>query len=128
MSNTTLQEQDASFLAGKRYEHELFPLGSELHVVIKKFPFPPEHYLPAAADLLIKIPAGYPNAPLDMFWTNPEIKSINGQPPQKTESREQYHGKEWQRWSRHYVTPWRPGADSLRSFVQSIHAELKKGI
>lgn len=128
MGATVLPEQDAAFLSEKKYAHDLFPQGGELHVVINNFQFPSQHYSPDKADLLIKIPPGYPNTPLDMFWTNPEVKLVNGQVPQKTESREEHHGKTWQRWSRHYVTPWRPGIDSLRSFVQSIHVELQKGI
>jgi len=127
MSNELLPEQDTDFLKSKNYEFELLPHNSITHLIIKKFIFPAQYYLPSEADLLIEIPAGYPNAPLDMFWINPEIKLANGVAPQQTETRADYHGKSWQRWSRHYVTPWRSGVDSLRSFVQSIIAELKKG-
>ena len=128
MSADVLLEQDAAFLVEKEYAYELFPEGGQLHVVIKDFQLPSQHYSPNKADLLIKIPSGYPNTPLDMFWTNPEIKLTNGQIPEKTESREEHRGKTWQRWSRHYVTPWRPGIDSLKNFMQSIHIELQKGI
>lgn len=128
MGDLMLQEPDAKFLTEKGYEYELFSAGNEMHVVVKKFPFPSEHYAPTQADVLIKIPPGYPNAQLDMFWVNPEVKLVNGQVPKKTESRETHHGREWQRWSRHYTSPWRPGVDTLRSFIQSIHAELRKGV
>lgn len=128
MDTSVLLEQDATFLSEKEYAYDLFPQGGELHIVIKGFQFPSQHYLPDKTDLLIKIPPGYPNTALDMFWTNPEVKLVNGQVPQKTESREEHRGKSWQRWSRHYVTPWRPGIDGLRNFVQSIHIELRKGI
>lgn len=128
MSGLKLLEPDARFLAEKEYEYELFSVTNEVHIVIKGFHFPSEYYTPSQADVLIKIPTGYPNTQLDMFWVSPEVKLVNGQIPKQTESRETNHGREWQRWSRHYTSPWRPGVDNLRSFIQSIHVELRKGI
>src|SRR6185369_10389104 len=128
MADVVLLDEDAAYLKEKRYDYELLPEGSELHVVIKGFPFPTSLYSPSSADLLIKIPPGYPNTQLDMFWTDPEIKKANGQPPQASDTREQHHERTWQRWSRHYVSGWRPGIDRLKHFIQSIHMELKKGI
>ncbi|MFA5841123.1 MAG: E2/UBC family protein [Candidatus Paceibacterota bacterium] len=127
MAAIELQKEDASYLAEKSYQYELFPENNELHVIIKEFPFPTSLYSPSTAELLIKIPPGYPNTQLDMFWTNPEIKKVDGQAPAASETREQHHGRSWQRWSRHYASGWRPGIDGLRSFIQSINAELLTG-
>jgi hypothetical protein len=67
--------------------------------------------------------------PLDMFWTSPEVKLVKGGIPDRTISnQENRFEKKWQRWSRHYTNPWRPGVDGLRNFIQSIHTELRKGI
>lgn len=128
MNNALLPELDVSFLKEKEYETEFLTAGTLMHVLIKDFPFPVEHYTPAKADLLIEIPPAYPNAPLDMFWTNPEIKLINGTGPRQTESRAEYYGRTWQRWSRHYAVAWRPGVDSIKNFIQSIAIDLKKGL
>jgi hypothetical protein len=125
MNEIRLLDQDETFLKEKGYEFDLFVEGSEVHIVIKNFPLSAQ-YSPNKADMLIKIPPGYPDAPLDMFWTDPEIKLSNGQAPQATETRETHHERTWQRWSRHYA--WRPGVDSLKNFLRSIHSELQKNI
>lgn len=129
MSDILLQEQDEKFLAEKGYVYSLTTEENSLFLVISNFPFPQEFYELDQSDIYIKILPGYPITNLDMFWTNPEVKLKNGQLPAGTISAQEEHfGKKWQRWSRHYTNPWRPGVDNLRSFIQSINIELRKGI
>lgn len=123
---TLLPELDRDYLKEKEYEFEIFKEGSELHLVVHRFAFP--KYQPAEADLLIIIPAGYPNAPLDMFWTFPDVMLPNGGWPAQCQHHQLYRGRNWQRWSRHFQTPWRVGVDSLRTFFASIRAEIAKRI
>jgi hypothetical protein len=128
MTSFLLPELDTDFLKEKGYSYELLSHGAALHLILKGFQLPAQHYIPEKVDLLIEIPPAYPNAPLDMFWTNPEVKLLNGGVPKTTESRADYHGRTWQRWSRHYVTPWRPNVDGIKNFIRSIVTELQKGI
>lgn len=129
MSDLTLNEEDQIFLDEKSYAYKQFLEKDIVLLVIKDFVFPSGFYIPDKADLLIKIRPGYPISPLDMFWTCPDIALKRGGFPDRTiPSQENRLDKKWQRWSRHYVNPWRPGIDNLRSFIQSIHIELKKGI
>ena len=121
-----LPEIDREFLDKKGFDYEVTKVGGELHLVIRDFDFPA--YAPSKANLLIIIPAGYPNAQLDMFWTNPDVKLPNGAWPAQCQHHQEHSGKSWQRWSRHFQQAWRSGIDGLRTFMASIRAEISKGI
>jgi len=120
-----IPELDREFLSEKGYIFEVVSGKGPLFLIIKDFPFS-DSYVPQIADLLIIIPAGYPNAPLDMFWTNPDVKLINGNWPSASDNHEQYNERSWQRWTRH--GSWRMGIDSLKSFLTSVKKEIAKGI
>ncbi len=122
-----LPEIDREFLASKGYKHRIERVGQDVHVMIDDFPLPPA-YTPRSATMLIILPAGYPNANLDMFRTIPDVKLANGSWPARADVRETHAGVSWQRWSRHFSTAWRQGVDNLRTFVASIRHELDKGI
>jgi hypothetical protein len=120
-------EGDRDFLTAKGYKYTAKRVGADVHVIIEAFPFPAA-YMPRAANLLIILPAGYPNANLDMFRTLPDVKLANGTWPRNGENREVHAGVSWQRWSRHFTSAWRQGIDNLRTFIASIRHELEKGI
>jgi hypothetical protein len=120
-------EIDRDFLAAKGYKFIAKRIGADLHVIIEDFPFPVA-YTPQFAKLLIILPAGYPNANLDMFRTVPDVKLASGAWPKNAEVRETHDGVSWQRWSRHFNSAWRQGVDNLQTFVASIRRELDKGI
>ena len=124
-----LPESDREFLDEKYPDFDVLPSGKELHLLLPQFQFPVA-YSPQVADLLIIIPGGYPNAALDMFWTNPSVMLANGGWPERCTHHETFHGRSWQRWSRHFHQdkPWRPGIDSLRSFLTTVRHEIAKGI
>jgi hypothetical protein len=120
-----LPEQDAEYLASKCAKVEVIKNASDVHVIFQDYAFP-EAYQTRQANLLIVIPAGYPNAKLDMFWTCPDVKLATGKWPTSSEVHQDFHGKSWQRWSRHIN--WRSGVDSLRTFVTSTQREIARGI
>jgi len=124
-----LPERDREFLEDKFPAHAVVEHGAELLVILPAFDFPAA-YLPRQADLMIVIPAGYPNAALDMFWTFPDVMLANGSWPNACQHHAAYANKSWQRWSRHFFTerPWRTGVDNLRTFIATIRKELGKGI
>jgi hypothetical protein len=84
--------------------------------------------MPRKANLMFILPAGYPNANLDMFWTEPVVKLANGNWPVNANQHALYGGVSWQRWSRHFQTAWRQGVDNLRTFVATIRKELSRGV
>jgi Prokaryotic E2 family E len=122
-----LPEIDRDFLADKNLKYVAMQLGADTHVIIKDFDFPAA-YLPRKANLLIILPAGYPNANLDMFWTEPIVKLADGNWPTRADNHAVYNGVSWQRWSRHFQTTWRQGVDNLRTFVATIRKELARGV
>lgn len=120
-------ETDRDFLAAKGYNFNAKRVGADVHVIIDDFQFP-SAYTPRVAKLLIILPAGYPNANLDMFRTVPDVKLTNGAWPQRADVREVHDGVSWQRWSRHFNSAWRQGIDNIQTFIASIRRELNKGI
>lgn len=81
----------------------------------------------AASDLLVRLPAGYPDAAPDMWWFSPPVRRKDGAEIAATQSIERHVGKEWQRWSRHLQPgQWRSGIDSLESYVALVEKELRK--
>lgn len=122
-----LPEKDVEYLQEKQYEFEVHQMGGEIHIIIHHFLFPTP-YQPDRADMLIILPAGYPIANPDMFWTYPDVKLNGNQWPTNSDYHQDFHGKSWQRWSRHLTKGWRPGVDNLRNFVTSISREIGKGI
>lgn len=122
-----LPEADQDFLSAVGYDFTVERVGEQIHIVIKGFPLP--RYKPQSADLLIKVPNGYPNAKLDMFWTYPDVALPDGRVPLKADVHEQHGERSWQRWSRHIADgKWRPGVDNLRSYMTTVKTELAKGI
>ena len=120
-----LPEVDADFLCEKGFQFEEHQVGGEVRLVIHNFPLPLA-YVPRTCDLLLKLPAGYPNANPDMFWTSPAVRLADGRTPMSAEVMEFCDGRDWQRWSRHSGS-WRPGVDNLRSKLRAVQSELEQG-
>jgi Prokaryotic E2 family E len=77
------------------------------------------------SDLLLRLAAGYPDVPPDMWWFGPPINRADGAPIVATQSREHHMGREWQRWSRHLAAgQWRSGVDSIESYLAIVRREL----
>lgn len=110
-----LPEIDREFLLEKGYAFDVAQAGAEMHVILRDFSFPPA-YTPQTADLLIILPAGYPNANPDMFWTFPDVKRAAGGWPTTGDAHHVYGDRNWQRWSRHFQGTWRTGVDNLRTY------------
>jgi hypothetical protein len=123
-----LPDADAEYLESKGYRFSEKTVVGWIHIIIRNFPLPAA-YTPGSCDLLIRLPAGYPDASPDMFWTHPEVRLANGNWPTRADVRESFDGESWQRWSRHFPPQsWRPGTDTLQSFLATIRLELAKAL
>ena len=101
------------------------PNGNEALLVIAGLGVDPAKYDRATVDLLIRVPAGYPMAALDMFYVDPPLRLHSGGYPPQADHFESHGGRQWQRFSRHLNgTPWRPGVDCLRTFIAPVIHEL----
>jgi hypothetical protein len=87
----------------------------------------PKGYDRSLSDLLLRLNPGFPDVPPDMWWFDPPVKRADGSAIPQTDSTEHYLGRSWQRWSRHLQAgQWRPGVDTLQSFLAVIRADLEK--
>ena len=120
---------DLEKLKALGYETETPPLeaGNEALVVFPMFPVPQGKYNMENVRLLVRVPLAYPNAGLDMFYTQPDLKLASGASPQQSEVLETLAGAVWRRFSWHRNIPWIPGRDSLVGFVSFIEDNLARG-
>lgn len=75
---------------------------------------------PAASDLLVRIPPGYPDANPDMFWFADPVTRADRRAIPALGSTLKHRGQVWYRWSRHVGRQWRPGVDDLRSYIAYV--------
>ncbi len=122
-----IPQADEAYLKEKGFDYQLKQVGSDVHLTLNNWPFP-EAYNPRSAELLSRIPAGYPLNQLDMFWTIPDIRFASSNAwPQAADVHETHDGRNWQRWSRH-TQEWRAGVDNLRTFITAVSSEINRGI
>jgi hypothetical protein len=78
----------------------------------------------ASAEVMFRLPSGYPDTAPDMWWILPALTTASGGQIQAT-SPEYHLGLTWQRWSRHLPPgAWRPGVDSIKSFIKLMDGEF----
>lgn len=122
-----LDEDDYTYLKSRGYEYEVVQEGGWTNLVIKNYTLPAgfDH---DQVDLLIRLGPEFPDTAPDMFWVDPWIRvaATQAYAPQ-SESPEQALGRNWQRFSRHLQPgAWRPGIDSLESWLAAIRQLLVK--
>lgn len=125
-----LSEEDHAWLKERNftYETSLDPSGLT-NLIIKGYRLP-DGFDHEDVDLLVRLPSGFPDAAPDMFWVDPTIKlRKTGATAPASEQYEKHAGRNWQRFSRH-LNPgaWRPGVDSLQSWIIAIRVLLEKDI
>ena len=110
-------------------EYEIQPEAGMVCVVIREYQLPPG-YEPTTVDLLLRLPAGFPDVPPDMWWMRPTVTyTATGQQPPQTQLQETILGVQWQRWSRHLAAgQWRPGRDSLKTYLRIIRSDLERNV
>lgn len=119
-----LPEDDEDYLREKEFVWELLPNGDGACLVVKNYPVNGDQFDRSATDLMIRIPAQYNNAALDMFYADPPLRLKSGAYPPAAEHFETHSGRNWQRFSRHFNTPWRAGVDGLPTMLTFVHREL----
>lgn len=121
---SALPPPDAAYLADNGFAHELVDGGGLAGVVLRDFPLPAGRYDRDKADILVQLPAGYPDVCPDMFFADPWIRFPDGRNPLNADVAQPFAGRNWQRWSRH-SQQWRPGIDGLRTMVARIRHALE---
>lgn len=118
---------DRRYLDENRIAHECLVDRQRKGLILQGYQLP-EGYDAASADVLIILPAAYPDAPPDMFHTIPWIKPKGKSDyPKNAASAVQFANRSWQRWSRHNNT-WRPGIDGLRTMLRRVDTALGEAV
>jgi hypothetical protein len=120
----TLPVLDQQYLADRQIPHEVVMDGGMVCVIFPGWPLPTGLSV-TQTDVLLRLAAGYPDIPPDMWWTDPEVLRADRTVISATEVREPYFGRTWQRWSRHFQTgQWQSGIDGLESYLALMRAEF----
>lgn len=116
---------DTQFLEERGLRHSVQVDGGMTCVLLPDWKIP-AGYRQTEADLLLRLAPGYPDVPPDMWWCSPALTLTDGSLPQAAEVTEQYLGRSWQRWSRHFSSPaqWRSGVDGLESYLARVRGEM----
>ncbi len=123
-----LAEDDTNFLQSRGLTFRTHAEGEVVNLVISDYGLPPGYDV-THADLLIRLPNGFPDARPDMFWLSPAVAYQAGAMPPGSEQREVYVERTWQRWSRHLnENDWRPGIDNLQSYLRFVRTNLQAGV
>jgi hypothetical protein len=75
--------------------------------------------------VLLRIPRTYPDAGLDMFWTDPSLMLADGGTPQAAASMEEYAGRTWRRFSWHHTT-WNAAQHNLHSYLEFVRRRFRE--
>lgn len=120
---------DTDALEGRGHEFAVMEEGGMTCVLLPRFSLPPGGFTVDKSDLLLRLNPGYPDVPPDMWWFDPPVQRADNVPIAATDHYEDFMGRRWQRWSRH-LNPdqWRPGIDSIESFVAIINRELSSNM
>lgn len=95
-------------------------------VILRQFPLPQGRFDVAVADILILLPAGYPDNPPDMFYALPWLRLVSSNRyPNAANQPVAFAGQNWQRWSRHN-NEWRAGIDGIWTMVKRVETALEK--
>jgi hypothetical protein len=126
MSTPLLLPADCRCLEDRGLSYEVTTEAGMTCVIIMSWKLP-TGYDRAESDLLVRLPAGFPDVPPDMWWFAPALRLASGAEVQATQVVESYVGREWQRWSRHFQPgQWRSGLDGLESYLALIQRELTR--
>jgi hypothetical protein len=122
----TLPASDLDYLADRQLAHQVVMDAGMVCVLFLGWPLPPGLNV-ASTDVLIRLQAGYPDIPPDMWWTDPAVVRADGSVIPATDVRQSILGRNWQRWSRHFQGgQWKPGVDGLESFLALVRSEFEK--
>lgn len=100
--------------------------GGTKGVILRSFVLPPGRFDVPAADILILLPAGYPDNPPDMFHALPWLRIAPAKRyPKAADQPVSFAGQNWQRWSRHN-NAWRAGVDGIWTMLKRIETALRE--
>ena len=123
---------------GVVYRTDVAEEPTTINVVLRGYPTS-ELYSISQTNLLLRVPRAYPDAGLDMFWTDPELVLKDGTIPKNADLLETYPaldsitdfaGKKWRRFSWHPQPNgpkrWNPNLDNLESYLEFVNRRFRE--
>lgn len=99
--------------------------GAQKGLVLRAFSLPAGRFSAQTADILILLPAGYPDNPPDMFYAIPWLQLAGtNRYPVKADQPVTFNQQRWQRWSRHN-NEWRRGVDGIWTMLKRVETALE---
>lgn len=119
-----LPPRDVVYLDNRGIAHDDLVEGGQRGIVLRDFPLPAGKFGVDRADILMLLPPGYPDCPVDMWYAYPWLRlAVTGADPRQTSVPLVAAGRTWQRWSRHNYE-WRAGTDGVHTMVKRIERAL----
>ncbi|ESX37657.1 MULTISPECIES: multiubiquitin domain-containing protein [unclassified Mesorhizobium] len=120
-----LPSEDREYLETHGIAFEERAAGAVKAVVLKGLNLPSGRFDIGTADILVLLPASYPDSAPDMFYLMPWVRLVKGNRyPQAADQPYAFAGQTWQRWSRHNPA-WRPGIDGIWTMLRRIERALE---
>ncbi|MES1934597.1 hypothetical protein T35B1_18433 [Salinisphaera shabanensis T35B1] len=120
-----LPSKDRRYLKERDLSYREVEDGTQKGVIFPEFRLPDGKFHVGHAEILIILPAAYPDAAPDMFYALPHLTLAGSEcAPRCTQARLNFEGRSWQRWSRHNGQ-WRPGVDGLQTMLKRIEEALE---
>lgn len=121
---TVVPMRDRRYLTEKGIDFEEVEDAGQKAVIFRRMKLPAARLDQSAADILVLLPAGYPDVAPDMFHALPWLKLVEaGRFPNAADVAVNFAGQQWQRWSRHN-NQWRPGIDGIWTMIKRIETAL----
>ena len=101
--------------------------GAQRGIILRAFRLPQGKFSGAdTAEILILLPAGYPDSAPDMFYAQPWLRlTTTNAYPRAADNALSFGGQNWQRWSRHN-NEWRPGKDGIWTMLKRIEQAIEQ--
>ena len=133
-ADLALLEVDERFLNGLGFRWETVIDGASRGqarrwLLIHDYP-PPQGFTTERTLLALEIPPTYPNAQIDMFYTNPPLALATGRPIDRTQVSARIAGVDFNGWSRHRgpQSQWDPASDNVMTHLALVESAMAKEV
>jgi len=116
----TLLEEQFEVLRRSETNASLQKLPDGTHLVVLPGMKLPDGWSKQFTDIKFLVPIGYPFAKLDCFWTDQDLRLVNGTPPMNTGTNPIPHLATPHLWFSWHVATWNPNVDSLLTYLHVI--------
>lgn len=125
LESGNLPRADQRYINDHEMQIEIIQEGGQSAAIVRNLKLPNQIFNTTSADVLILLPAGYPDSPPDMFYTWPWLKLHGTETlPHCADHSFNFIGRNWQRWSRHN-NQWRAGVDGIWTVLRRIEKALR---